>query len=394
MKKGFKAVAGAMTLTMAVAAFAACGGGNDKNYAENNTQFKICTSGPLTGDYAKYGLGVKNGATMAVEEINKVSQAELGFTFKFDMADDRADPTEVTSKYTSFYEGGMQISLGTVTSGACIQWKADAKDDGIFMLTPSATSDAVYANSDYTYQMCFSDNNQGTAAAKYVKDNVTEKTVGVFYQTDDEYSSGIYNTFIAEMGDKASAVVKASFTKDTKTDFSSQVQTLKDCEFVFMPIYYSDASRFMTTANLAANKIEQYYGCDGLDGIDSMAGFDVTTIPQEISFLTHFNSNAEGGKAKDFVDKYTEEFGTETLNQFGASAYDCVYAIYEALKAAKADGKEVKVNMAPKAVCEIMKEQLQKITLTGFVTGTTIKWNKDGTVNKPADRVIVKGIDK
>ena len=390
MKKCFKTMAGAVALTMAVASFASCGGGNDKNYAENNEQFKICTSGPLTGDYAKYGLGVKNGATMAVEEINKTAKDELGFTFKFDMADDKADPAEVTSKYTNYLESGMQISLGTVTSGACLQWKADAKNDGIFILTPSATSDAVYADSDYTYQMCFSDNNQGTAAAKYVKDNVTGK-IGVFYQTDDEYSSGIYNTFMAEMGDAGNAVVKASFTKDTKSDFSSQVETLKTCDFVFMPIYYSDASRFMTAANLVDNNISQYYGCDGLDGIDSQEGFDINTVPQEISFLTHFNSNATSGKTKDFVDKYTEKYGTQTLNQFGASAYDCVYAIYAALKAAKAEGKEVKVNMSPKAVCEIMKEQLQKITLSGYVTGTTIKWNANGTVDKPADRVVVKG---
>ena len=394
-KKFFKATCAVMALTLGVAAaatMASCGA-NKKNYAENNTEFFIATSGPLTGDYAKYGLGVKNGASMAVEEINKTAEQDFGFKFKFDMADDKADPTEVTSKYTNYYESGMQISLGTVTSGACLQWKADAKDDGIFILTPSATSDAVYKDSDYTYQMCFSDNNQGTAAAKYVKENVSGKKVGVFYQTDDEYSAGIYNTFMAEMGSAASSVVKASFTKDTKSDFSSQVQTLKDCEFVFMPIYYSDASRFMTAANSVSNKIEQYYGCDGLDGIDSMEGFDINTIHQEISFLTHFNTNATSGKTKEFVDAYTEKYGTETLNQFAASAYDCVYAIYEALKAAKAEGKDVKVTMSPSEVCAIMKEQLQKIELKNYVTGTSIKWNADGTVSKPADRVVVKTAD-
>ncbi|MBR1867624.1 MAG: ABC transporter substrate-binding protein [Clostridia bacterium] len=394
MKTSIKVLATALTASLAVTAFAACGG--NKNYAENNESFFIATSGPLTGDYAKYGLGVKNSAELAVEEINKVAKDELGFTFTFSMADDKASPDEVNSKYYNFYEKGMQVSLGTVTTGACLEWKALATNDSLFCITPSATGDKVYSDSDIMYQMCFSDNNQGTAAAKYVKDSVsTTKKVGVFYQSDDEYSAGIYSTFTAEMGSGSGyEMATATFTKDSKTDFASQANTLKDCEFVFLPIYYSDAATFMLAANKIDNKITQYYGCDGLDGIDSYEGFDISTIPQEISYLTHFNSSAESGKAKEFIDKYVAKYGTDTLNQFGASAYDCIYAIYTALKNAKAEGKDVKVNMSASEACEIFKAQFSKMTVTDYVTGSTIKWNADGTVNKPADRVVVKAASK
>ncbi len=389
MKTSIKVLATALTASLAVTAFAACGGGN-KNYAEKNESFMIATSGPLTGDYAKYGLGVKNSAELAVEEINKVAKDELGFTFKFSIADDKASPDEVNSKYYNFYEQGMQVSLGTVTTGACLEWKALATKDNVFCITPSATGDKVYSDSDVMYQMCFSDNNQGTAAAKHVKDEIpTSKKIGIFYQSDDEYSAGIYATFSAEMGTNSGYdITTATFTKDSKTDFASQANTLKNCEFLFMPIYYSDAATFMLAANKIANKIEQYYGCDGLDGIDSY--FDISTIPQEISYLTHFNSSATTGKAKEYIDKYLAKYGADTLNQFGASAYDTIYAIYTALKNAKAEGKDVKVNMSASDACEIFKAQFSKMTLTDYVTGSTIKWNADGTVNKPADRVVVK----
>ena len=223
----------ALTTGLSVAALTSCGGGNDEK------QFFIATSGPLTGDYAKYGLGVKNAAELAVEEINKVAKDELGFTFKFSAADDKADPSEVNAKYYAYYEQGMQVSLGTVTTGACLAWKTLAINDNLFCLTPSATGDKVYADADNMYQMCFSDNNQGTAAAKYVKSDVDKsKKIGVFYQSDDEYSAGIYGTFMAEMGENSGyQIVTASFTKEGKADFSSQANTLKDCEFVFLPIY-------------------------------------------------------------------------------------------------------------------------------------------------------------
>jgi ABC-type branched-subunit amino acid transport system substrate-binding protein len=113
---------------------------------------------------------------------------------------------------------------------------------------------------------------------------------------------------------------------------------------------------------------------------------DLKTIPQEVSMLSHFDSNATTGMAADFVKKYTEKFGTDTLNQFGASAYDCVYAIVGALKAAIAAGEEVDANTTASEMCEILKAQFNGgFEYTGAVTGKgTVKWTAEGFVNKDA----------
>ena len=134
-----------------------------------------------------------------------------------------------------------------------------------------------------------------------------------------------------------------------------------------------------------------YYGCDGLDGIDSVVGFDIKTVPQEVSMLSHFNSKATEGKAKEFIDKYTAKFGKETLNQFGASAYDCVYAIYNAMKAA---GDRINVDMSASDICKVLSAEFTGDFTFSGVTGTNIKWNSQGFVEKQAVRYTIKQADK
>lgn len=107
--------------------------------------------------------------------------------------------------------------------------------------------------------------------------------------------------------------------------------------------------------------------------------------------LSHFNSKSTDAKTVEFVAKYTEKYGTATLNQFGASAYDCVYAIWGAMKAAaEKDPGSISVTMSPSELCEVLKAQLNGGYTFDGVTGTGIKWNADGYVDKPAVKYVVK----
>ena len=366
---------------------------------KNENEIVIGLTGPLTGGASIYGIAVRNAAQLAVEEINAAGGLD-GINFKLEMGDDKHDPENVASLYTDLLENkGMQISLGTVTTKPGLEFKALSKEDNVFFLTPSATGDAIpeFANG---YQMCFADSNQGTAAAKFFNETYKGKKVGIFFKADDEYSKGIYDNFKANLDASFTADLKeASFTGEAST-FDSQIALLKNCEVIFMPIYYTPASQFMSQANSVDNDITTYYGCDGFDGIDAIEGFDITTIPQEISMLSHFNSTATDGPAADFIKKYNDKYdeAKEPLNQFGAAAYDCVYAIYEALKVAVENGKEVTAKTSASDMCEILKEVFNSDSfeyrgITGKCEGNEkshISWSENGTVVKEAIKYIVK----
>ena len=374
-----------LAVIMVAAMFAGCG---KKGYTADNTEFVIGASGPLTGAAAVYGVAVQNSAQLAVDEINAAGGLN-GVKFKLVMLDDKHDAANISTNYSSLLEGGMQVSLGTVTTAPGLEFKNLSNDDNVFFLTPSASGDDIPANAN-GYQMCFADGNQGKVAADFINQNFAGQTIGVFYKSDDAYSKGIYDQFKANL-DASVTVVETSFSAANETDFSVQIDTLKDCKFVFMPIYYTPASIFMTQAKdiIAADAV--YYGCDGFDGIDSADGFDITSIPQAVTMLSHFNSKAEDGKAKDFIDKYVDKYGAETLNQFGASAYDCVYAIYGAMEKAIAEGKKIDVTISASDLCEILKAQFNGgYTVNGAVTGDNITWESNGYVNKTAIQYVIK----
>ena len=390
MKK-IKFLAMIMAIIMVAGSLVGCGEGGENGYTANNTEFVIGVSGPLTGGAAVYGTAVKNSAEMAVEEINEAGGLN-GIKFKLVATDDTHDAKKVSTNYSSMLEQGMQVSLGTVTTAPGLEFTNLSVEDNVFFLTPSASGDDIPKN-DNGFQMCFADSNQGGEAAKYVNENYKGETIGVFYKSDDAYSKGIYNKF-KENIDSSITIKETVFTETNATDFATQISELKDCKFIFMPIYYTPASLFMTQAKDIVAKDAVYYGCDGFDGIESADGFDINAIPQEVTMLSHFNSKAEDGASKEYIDKYVEKYGKDTLNQFGASAYDCVYAIYNAMKAAIESGKEIPVTISASDLCDILKEQFTGDFTYSGVTGESIKWQASGYVDKDAVKYVIKEATK
>jgi len=386
MKSMFKKALAALMVLAMVFSFAACGGAG--GYTANNTEYVLGFSGPLTGAAAVYGVAVNNSAQMAVDEINAAGGLN-GVNFKLVATDDTHDATKVAANYASMLEGGMQVSLGTVTTAPGLEYTKLSSEDNVFFLTPSASGDDIPAT-DNGFQMCFADGNQGKVAADYVNSTGLKK-LGIFYKSDDAYSNGIYKQFKENL-DSSIETVEAVFTGDAQ-DFSAQISALKDCTFIFMPIYYQPASVFMTQAKDVIAKDAVYYGCDGFDGLAGQFD-DFSVIPQEVSMLSHFDSNATEGAAADYIAKYTEKFGTDTLNQFGASAYDCVYAIYNAMSDAIEEGKEIDVTISASDLCEILKEKFAGDFTYSGVTGTDISWEDNGYVAKEAVKYTLKEANK
>ena len=379
-----------LAVVMSALCFAACG--KEVNYAENNTTIKIGMSGPLSGGAAMYGIAVKNSAQLAIDEINAAGGIN-GIMLELVAADDKHDPTQVSTTYTTLYEGGCQLFLGTVTTAPGIQFKEYALEDNLFYLTPSASGDDIPSKNG-GFQMCFTDSNQGTASAQYFNQNYTGKKVGIFYKADDDYSVGIKNNFVANLASSFGTPVEASFTGDTAM-FDSQIGLLKDCDVIFMPIYYTPASQFMRQAAGEVKADAIYFGCDGFDGIDAVDGFDIKSIKQEVSYLSHFDSTSTTGPAADYIKAYKAAYPNAPLNQFGAAAYDCVYAMVAALKAS---GEEITATMSAQDFSDILMDQFTSDEfvfngVTGECTNgqkSTITWNDDGTVNKKAVKYVVK----
>ena len=174
-----------------------------------------------------------------------------------------------------------------------------------------------------------------------------------------------------------------AFTADSKTDFSVQLKKAKDSEadLVFLPIYYQEASLILTQADKMGYK-PSFFGCDGLDGLLAVEGFD-TKLAEGVMLLTPFTADAQDEKTQTFVKAYEEKFDITPI-QFAADAYDCVYAI----KAA-AEKAELTPDMSVSDICDKMKTAMTEIEIDGL-TGSGITWQSDGEPSKEAKAVVIQ----
>ena len=373
-----------LTVSLAAAGLAACGtqGSTVSKGGATGDKFYIGAMGPLTGSNAVYGQHVKDGAEIAVKEINAAGGIN-GKQIEFKYEDDEHDPEKAVNAYNNLKDWGMQLLMGAVTSGPSVAVAEETKNDSMFQITPSGSSQDVIKY-DNAFQVCFTDPNQGVASAKYISNQKLASKVAVIYDSSDVYSSGIYAKFAEEAKNSDFEIVAAeAFTSDSKSDFSVQLQKAKDsgAELVFLPIYYQETTLILTQANdMGFDPI--FFGCDGLDGILGVKNFD-KALAEGVMLLTPFAADAPDEKTQNFVKQFKETYG-EIPNQFGADAYDAIYIIKAAIETAG-----VTPDMSTSEICDALKSAITKITYDG-VTGAGMTWAPTGEVNKEPRAVIIK----
>ena len=335
---------------------------------------KIGGIGPLTGSAATYGIATKQGAEIAVDEINALGGIQLSLEFQ----DDEGDAEKAINAYNALKGNGMQIVYGCTTTTPCVSVAAETFNERYFQLTPSASSTDVTAGKDNVFQMCFTDPDQGVTAANYVAENGLATKVAVIYNNGDAYSTGIAQGFISQAAEVGLEVVaEQTFPDDTNTDFTVQLNAAKDggAELVFMPIYYTPASLILNQAKSMGYE-PTFMGGDGMDGILAIEGFD-TSLAEGLLLMTPFNASATDERTASFVSEYQTRY-KEIPNQFAADGYDCIYAIYEACQKAG-----VTADMSHEDICAAL---ISTFTSSDFsvdgLTGSGMTWAATGEISK------------
>lgn len=360
IKKGLGLV---LALVLILSLFTGCNGESK----DKEGKFIIGGFGPITGDAASYGTSVMNSSKIAIDEINaaggvKVGDQTLELVHVFE--DDEASPDVAQAAYNKLMDDGAQAIVGGVTSGSHLGVVDLANEDNILMVSPSVTVDngVEYPNA---FRTCFTDSMQGEIMADYALSLGAEK-IAVIYNNSDEYSTGIMKVFVARIEESDSEIVANEAFEEGATDMKTQLTTIKNsgADLIFAPVYYQPASYMTQQADELGIDIP-FIGTDGWDGI-----LEVTVdaaILEGVVFQTPFAYNDPNPDVKSFVEKYEEQTG-EKPDQFGANAYDAVYAVKAALEKAGTTKSEDLI------------AAMQEIEVKG-ITGN-ISFNEDGEPDK------------
>ncbi len=375
-----------LVAAMAVTALTGCGSNSGSSSKKDADKYYIGGIGPTTGATAIYGTAVKNGAQIAVDEINAAGGIN-GKQIEYRFEDDQNDAEKAVNAYNTLKDWGMQMLVGTTTTAPCIAVAGKTASDNVFQITPSASSpDVLSSGNGNVFQVCFTDPNQGVASAQYIAENKLATKIGIIYDSSDVYSSGIEEKFEAEAKTQGLNIVsKAASTADSKTDFGTQLQKAKDAgaDLLFLPIYYQEASIILKQADTMGYK-PKFFGVDGMDGILTVENFD-TKLAEDVMLLTPFAADAKDKTVQNFVKTYKEKY-EDTPNQFAADSYDAVYALKAAIEESKAT-----TDMSASDMCDALKGAMTKIKMQGLTGGKDgLTWNESGEVTKSPKAVIIK----
>ena len=385
MKNVFKKVAAVSLAAAMTASLAGCNNAGGTNSGDSK-KLVIGGIGPLTGGAAVYGNAVKNGAELAVDEINKAGGVN-GITLELNFQDDVHDAETAVNAYNKLKDEGMKLLVGTVTSAPCIAVSAAAAKDNMFLITPSGSAIECITAGDNCFRICFTDPGQGKIAADYIADNKLGTKIGVIYDSSDVYSTGILDGFKDEAEERNLTITATeAFTADAKTDFSVQIQKVMDsgADLLFLPIYYQEAALILQQAKSLGMNMP-VLGGDGLDGLIDQLG-DKVSIADGVMVMTPFAASSPEPKSAAFTKAYKEMFKNEVPIQFAADGYDAVYAIKAALE--KAEVKDA--SLSASEICDKVKKAMTEITLDGITGSTT--WTADGEPTKAPQvmKIVVK----
>lgn len=390
MKKMTKVISLTLAASLVVASLTACGGGEKKAETKAETAaagettaaagddvFLIGGIGPLTGDAASYGVSVKQGAEIAIEEINAAGGVKVGDkTYSLDMefADDEAAEDKAIQAYNTVMDKGAQAILGCVTSGACIAITDLTSEDGILQITPSGSAMDCTKN-DNAFRICFTDPSQGVSMADMAVETLGYKKIAVLYDNSSDYSMGIREAFEEEVAAKGGEIVASEAFTGGDVDFNTQLTSIKgtDADAIFVPAYYQDATYITKQAKDMGMELP-FLGSDGWDGVLGTVT-DTTTVEGAI-FLSPFFAADPSENVAAFVKAYEAAYSA-TPDQFAADAYDTVYAIAAAMEQA---GTIESADLIA---------AMTEITVDGL-TGDGITWTAEGEPNKGSKFIQIK----
>lgn len=287
----------------------------------------ICS---LTGGSAIYGEGAQNAITMAAEEINASdSEYKVNIVNNGKVVDDATDSKQAINAYNSLMKESPDAIVGCFFSSVTLPIAEQASKDNMLLLATGATNKDVTLKGPGIFRNCFIDPYQGRMAAQFAKEKGWTKAA-VIYAKDDDYSNGLKDAFIENAEANGIEVVYTGECTTKDTDFSSQASQVvaKGADFLFYPAFL-DTVPLLVGAARDAGFEGAVMGGDGWDGTDT-AGFEDKF--ENCYFTNHYSSEDTAPAVSNFVTKYTEEYGTDSLNACAALYYDAIYMMVEAAK--------------------------------------------------------------
>jgi len=344
---------------LGIGGISALGLGCSSNKAAATPEWRVGAYLSLSGAQTQFGQDTREGIELAMDEVNKAGGVR-GKPIKLLVEDDKSSQQEATNKVLQLIDRDKVVALlGEVASSISKAAGIVANRKKVPMISPSSTNPDVTRVGPYVFRVCFTDDAQGQAGARFVANTLKKKRVAILYATDNLYSAGLAGDFRDEAKKLGLEVVAEKGFLNSETNFTTYITELRDAkpDVIYAPIYYNAMIPVARQAKAAGVKGDMFLGGDGWhsEALVKDAGEEM-----DGAYLTdHFAPDVPLASSKAFVALYRARFQHDP-SALAAQGYDAARLLADAIGRAKGD--------SPDAIRDAIAETKAFPGATGAIT--------------------------
>lgn len=302
------------------------------------TALLIGLVGSLTGPEAHFGLGTRDGVTLAIEEANRTGGV-AGHPLVLRAYDAQSKPEEAASAALRLVlEDRVAFVIGENASSNTLAMAPAVARAEVPLISPSATNPKVTsAGGPYVFRVCFVDGFQGQAMASFARARLKLLRIALLTDVKSDYSVGLTDVFRRRFAELGGTVVAAESYSKGDSDFRSALTRVKAShpDGIFIPGYYSDAGPIARQARELGIKAV-LLGGDGWESGGKLAELGGAAI-EGAYYSTHFSPDNPSALVQRFLQQYQQRFG-HLPDALGALGYDAARVGITALRTSSGVG--------------------------------------------------------
>jgi len=284
----------------------------------------------LSGPDSTFGSDARAGIDLAAQETNRAGGIR-GRLVNVLYEDDKSLVREAAQKVRQLIDRDRVVALlGEIASSRSLAGGLVANTRKVPMVTPSSTAPAVTRNRPWVFRTCFTDDQQGIAAARFVRQHLGRTRMGIFYAAQDTYSSGLARAFRAELERLGGVVAIEKAYAKGETSFRTHLSELKaaDVEGIFVPSYYNDMVLVGRQARELGIPGSVFVGGDGWDSANLLEGAGAEL--EGATYTNHYAPDVPWDNSRAFVAAFVAKHGREPAS-ISAEGYDAATLLFDAI---------------------------------------------------------------
>ncbi|MBN9166131.1 MAG: branched-chain amino acid ABC transporter substrate-binding protein [Myxococcales bacterium 68-20] len=345
---------------------------------DDPNEIKVGAYLSLSGADSTFGTDTREGIELAVEETN-AGGGVRGKRIRVIYEDDKSNTYEAVQKVRQLIDRNKVVAiLGEVASSRSLAAGLIANTSHVPMVTPSSTAVEVTRNRKWVFRTCFTDDQQGAVAARFITNDLKKKKIGLFFAAQDSYSSGLARAFRTEIRKLGGEIVVDKGYQKGETNFRTYLSELKAAnpEVVFVPNYYNEMVLIARQAKEIGIPGSMFVGGDGWDSSNLVDGAGAEL--EGAHFTNHYAPDVPWENSKKFVTAFTAKY-KHLPTSLTAQGYDSAKLLFDAIERA--------TEPTPAAIRDALEATKDFKGATGTMT-----MDKDHNANKPI--VVVRIEDK